>query len=199
MKRRIGFLVGIYCWFFIMFVVQKPLFMLYHWDLYGGTPLSQWLAVMWHGRGLDLSMAAYLTVLPALFTAATACLRGAWWKPVFRIYFVLIAVVVSAITLGDAVLYSFWGFRIDATPLFYLASPADAGLADGGDSVAHRVLCAAARVALVALVGADSAVGKTTQALAIAGCIVAAYGGPVYPHTGRVHGLDHECGQSLFQ
>ena len=126
MKRRIGFLVGIYCWFFIMFVVQKPLFMLYHWDLYGGTPLSQWLAVMWHGRGLDSSMAAYLTALPALLTAVTVCLRGAWWKPVFRIYFVLIAVVVSAITLGDAVLYSFWGFRIDATPLFYLASPADA-------------------------------------------------------------------------
>ena len=126
MKRRLYFLIGIYCWFFIMFVVQKPLFMLYHWDLYGDTPLSQWLAVMWHGRGLDLSMAAYLTVLPALFTAATACLRGAWWKSVFRIYFVLIAVVVSAITLGDAVLYSVWGFRIDATPHFYLAWPADA-------------------------------------------------------------------------
>lgn len=126
MKRRLYFLVGVYCWFFIMFVVQKPLFMLFHWDIYGGTPLSQWLAVMWHGRGLDNSMAAYITVLPALFTAATVYLRGAWWKPVFRTYFALIAGVVSLITLGDLVLYSFWGFRIDATPLFYLSSPADA-------------------------------------------------------------------------
>ena len=126
MKRRIEFLVGVYVWFFILFVVQKPLFMLYHWNLYGDEPLSQWLAVIWHGRGLDASMAAYITALPALLTAVTVYLRGAWWKPVFRAYFVLIAAVVSAITLSDAVLYSFWGFRIDATPLFYLASPADA-------------------------------------------------------------------------
>lgn len=126
MKRRFYFLVGVYCWFFIMFVVQKPLFMLFHWDIYGGTPLLQWLAVMWHGRGLDNSMAAYITALPALLTTATVYLRGAWWKPVLRTYFALIAGVVSAITLGDLVLYSFWGFRIDATPLFYLTSPADA-------------------------------------------------------------------------
>lgn len=126
MKQRFYFLVGVYCWFFIMFVVQKPLFMLFHWDIYGGTPLLQWLAVMWHGRGLDNSMAAYITALPALLTTATVYLRGAWWKPVLRTYFALIAGVVSAITLGDLVLYSFWGFRIDATPLFYLTSPADA-------------------------------------------------------------------------
>lgn len=46
MKRRFYFLVWIYCWFLIMFAVQKPLFMLYHWNLYGDEPLSQWLAVI---------------------------------------------------------------------------------------------------------------------------------------------------------
>lgn len=78
MKRRFYFLVWIYCWFLIMFAVQKPLFMLYHWNLYGDEPLSQWLAVIWHGRGLDASMAAYITALPALLTAVTVYLRGAW-------------------------------------------------------------------------------------------------------------------------
>lgn len=126
MKRRIYFLVGVYCWFFLLFILQKPLFMLYHWDIYGGTPLSEWFSVMWHGRLLDNSMAAYITAVPALLTVATVWLQGRWWTPVFRVYFALIAFVVSAITLGDAVLYSFWGFRIDATPLFYLTSPADA-------------------------------------------------------------------------
>ena len=123
MKRRIYFLVGVYCWFFLLFILQKPLFMLYHWDIYGGTPLSEWFSVMWHGRLLDNSMAAYITAVPALLTVATVWLRGRWWTPVFRVYFALIAFVVSAITLGDVVLYSFWGFRIDATPLFYLTSP----------------------------------------------------------------------------
>lgn len=44
----------------------------------------------------------------------------------YRVYFAIVSFVVAAITLGDAVLYSYWGFRIDATPLFYLTSPADA-------------------------------------------------------------------------
>ncbi len=126
MKRRILFLVAVYFWFLIMFIVQKPLFMGYHWDLYGQEPLTEWLRVMWNGRSLDSSMAAYLTAVPALLAVVSVYLRGRWWTPVYRIYFSIVAFVVSAITLGDAVLYSYWGFRIDATPLFYLSSPGEA-------------------------------------------------------------------------
>ncbi len=126
MKRRICFLVGVYGWFFIMFVLQKPLFMLFHGDIYGSTPVGEWLSVMWHGSILDSSMAAYIVALPALLSVASVYWQGKWWTPLFRIYFAVIALVVSVITLSDAVLYSYWGFRIDATPLFYLASPADA-------------------------------------------------------------------------
>ena len=126
MRRRICFLVGVYGWFFIMFVLQKPLFMLFHGDIYGSTPVGEWFSVMWHGSILDSSMAAYIVALPALLSVASVYWQGKWWTPLFRIYFAVIALVVSVITLSDAVLYSYWGFRIDATPLFYLASPADA-------------------------------------------------------------------------
>ncbi len=126
MKKRILFLIAVYFWFFIMFVLQKPLFMLFHWDIYGKIPLMEWFSVMWNGRPLDFSMAAYLTAIPALFVVATVYLQKKWWIPVYRVYFAIVSFVVAAITLGDAVLYSYWGFRIDATPLFYLTSPADA-------------------------------------------------------------------------
>ena len=126
MKKRILFLIAVYFWFFVMFVLQKPLFMLFHWDIYGKIPLMEWFSVMWNGRPLDFSMAAYLTAIPALFVVATVYLQKKWWIPVYRVYFAIVSFVVAAITLGDAVLYSYWGFRIDATPLFYLTSPADA-------------------------------------------------------------------------
>ena len=71
MKKRILFLIAVYFWFFIMFVLQKPLFMLFHWDIYGKIPLMEWFSVMWNGRPLDFSMAAYLTAIPALFVVAT--------------------------------------------------------------------------------------------------------------------------------
>ena len=41
MKKRILFLIAVYFWFFIMFVLQKPLFMLFHWDIYGEIPLME--------------------------------------------------------------------------------------------------------------------------------------------------------------
>ena len=126
MKKRILFLIAVYFWFFVMFVLQKPLFMLFHWDIYGKIPLMEWFSVMWNGRPLDFSMAAYLTAIPALFVVATVYLQKKWWIPVYRVYFAIVSFVVAAIMLGDAVLYSYWGFRIDATPLFYLTSPADA-------------------------------------------------------------------------
>ena len=71
MKKRILFLIAVYFWFFVMFVLQKPLFMLFHWDIYGKIPLMEWFSVMWNGRPLDFSMAAYLTAIPALFVVAT--------------------------------------------------------------------------------------------------------------------------------
>lgn len=50
MKKRILFLIAVYFWFFIMFVLQKPLFMLFHWDIYGKIPLMEWFSVMWNGQ-----------------------------------------------------------------------------------------------------------------------------------------------------
>ena len=96
MKKRILFLIAVYFWFFIMFVLQKPLFMLFHWDIYGKIPLMEWFSVMWNGRPLDFSMAAYLTAIPALFVVATVYLQKkcgfrcivfilllfrSWWLP----------------------------------------------------------------------------------------------------------------------
>ncbi len=126
MKQRLLFLVAIYGWFLLMFVLQKPLFMLYHLDLYAHEGIGEWLSVMWHGKPLDASIAAYLTVLPGLLVTATVYGRWKGWTSVFRAYFVVIALVVSTIAVCDAVLYSYWGFRMDATPLFYLTSPGEA-------------------------------------------------------------------------
>ena len=109
MKKRILFLIAVYFWFFVMFVLQKPLFMLFHWDIYGKIPLMEWFSVMWNGWPLDFSMAAYLTAIPALFVVATVYLQKKWWIPVYRVYFAIVSFVVAAIMLGDAVLYSYWG------------------------------------------------------------------------------------------
>ena len=123
---RLRYLVVIYFWFVLVFVLQKPLFMFWQGDLYAGISFLDWLRVMWHGLPLDLSVSAYIMVLPMLLAMISIWLPGRWLLYILRGYFGIIIFLLSLICVADAELYGYWGFRIDVTPLFYLQSPADA-------------------------------------------------------------------------
>ena len=123
---RLRYLVVIYFWVVLVFVLQKPLFMFWQGDLYAGISFLDWLRVMWHGLPLDLSVSAYIMVLPMLLATVSIWLPGRWLLYILRGYFGIIIFLLSLICVADAELYGYWGFRIDVTPLFYLQSPADA-------------------------------------------------------------------------
>ena len=87
---------------------------------------TDFLQVMLHGLKLDCTIAGYLTAIPLLLTLVSVWLPDAWLKKVLKGYFLIMGILVSAIFSVDVALYSFWGFRLDATLFFYLQSPADA-------------------------------------------------------------------------
>ena len=60
--RLIGF-IKTYCLFVCIFVLQKPLFMLFYKSLYPDASCADWFSVIWHGLPLDLSLAGYLTAI----------------------------------------------------------------------------------------------------------------------------------------
>ena len=125
-ERLIGFLKT-YFLFVCIFALQKPFFMLFYRPLYEGVSWTEWLGVMWHGLPLDLSLAGYLTAIPGLLF-----IRSAWAVPnllrrIWCGYFIFVSVLLSIIFTVDLGLYEYWGFRLDATPLFYFfSSPKDA-------------------------------------------------------------------------
>ena len=127
MKQRIYKLILTFVLWTLVFALQKPIFMAYYHSLYADASIDDWLSVMWHGLPLDLSLAGYLTALPALLLIVSVWTLAAWLHKTARAYFVLMALVVSVVFVVDLGLYQFWGFRLDATPVFYfLSSPADA-------------------------------------------------------------------------
>ncbi|MDR0894862.1 MAG: sulfatase-like hydrolase/transferase [Prevotellaceae bacterium] len=127
MKERILGLVKIYVWFLLLFVLQKPLFMLFHHSLYADAGWIDRLQVMWHGLPLDLSLAAYLTVIPGCFAIFSVWTLSDTFRRICIGYYVVIAVLMSVIFVVNIGLYGYWGFPLDATPLFYVvSSPADA-------------------------------------------------------------------------
>ncbi|MBR2161476.1 MAG: LTA synthase family protein, partial [Bacteroidaceae bacterium] len=127
MKQRIIKLILTFLLWVLVFALQKPVFMAYYHSLYAETSAADWLQVIWHGLPLDFSLAGYLTALPALLLIISVWTVGAWLRKTARTYFIIMALVVSVIFVVDLGLYQFWGFRLDATPVFYfLSSPADA-------------------------------------------------------------------------
>ena len=87
--------------------------------------LSMW-QVMWHGLSLDLSLAGYLTIIPAILLIASVWMRKEVVKPILNFYFALAALWMSFCFVLNIALYPYWTFPLDNTPLFYFfTSPAD--------------------------------------------------------------------------
>lgn len=115
----------------LIFVLQKPVFLL----IYGG--FSQVFQVMAHGLSLDLSMAGYLSAIPALVLLVSCIPLHQLQGP--RASRVLMAVVggwtligaiaVALAFVANIALYGYWGFPLDSTPVFFLLSSPSAAMA----------------------------------------------------------------------
>lgn len=126
MKKRVLFLFACFITFILVFALQKPVFMLYNHASGGGLSISDYLQVMVHGLQLDATVAGYLTVIPLLLTLLSVWVPGRYITFILKGYFFIVACIISLIFVVDIALYPYWGFRLDATPLFYLQSPSDA-------------------------------------------------------------------------
>lgn len=129
MKKRILFILALYIAWLLIFALQKPVFMLYHHTLAGGTTVVEWLQVILNGLKLDATVAGYLTAVPLLFTLFSIWLPGLWLKKILQGYYMIMAMLVSAIFVLDIGLYGYWGFRLDTTAFFYIQSSVKDALA----------------------------------------------------------------------
>lgn len=127
MKKRLLQFFTTYFLFVCLFVLQKPIFMAYYHELYKDASFGDYMLVMWHGLPLDLSLAGYLTAIPGFLIIASAWTNSSVLRRIRQVYFGVIALVMACIFIIDLGLYDFWGFRMDATPIFYFfTSPKDA-------------------------------------------------------------------------
>lgn len=69
----------------------------------------------------------YLTAIPGLLFIASAWTLSKTLRRIWNGYYFFIAILLAVIFIVDIGLYEYWGFRLDATPLFYFfSSPKDA-------------------------------------------------------------------------
>lgn len=131
MRKKILLLVFTFLMWTLIFVLQKPIFL----SIYGGFPHV--LAVISHGLPLDFSMAGYLSAIPGLLLTISCIPLSFLHKPQTSRF--LMAVVggwtligagtVAVSFVANIALYGYWGFPLDATPIFFLFSSPSAALA----------------------------------------------------------------------
>lgn len=150
MKKRILYIITLFFTLLLLFVSQKPLFMLYN-DAVGKDAVwSDFFQVMLHGASLDATTAGYLTALPLLFIIISIWLKKVSLRKFLIPYYIIASLLVAITFVVDMGLYPFWGFKLDASVFLYLDSPEEAMASVSADFVAIRVLAMVLLAALYA-------------------------------------------------
>ncbi|MDE7142307.1 MAG: sulfatase-like hydrolase/transferase, partial [Muribaculaceae bacterium] len=111
--------------FTVVMALWKVVFMALHMsDLLG----SVWQVAL-HGLAMDMSVAGYLSVIPGLLIAAETATAARWPRVALSWYLGLVSALLGGIFCLDLLLYGYWGFRLDMTPLFYFSTSPSAAMA----------------------------------------------------------------------
>ena len=126
MQKRLLYLFRYWITLMAIFIVEKPLFMLYASGQKGTLSLRDYVDVMYHALPVDLSCAAYFLIIPLLLIIVSI-----WWnnfplRAIMRFYNIALAIALALAFVSDAALYPFWGFKLDSSVFFYLKSPQEA-------------------------------------------------------------------------
>ena len=140
MKKRIAYIISYFFTILLMFVIQKPLFMLYNDAVGKEAGITDFGQVMWHGISLDATTAGYLTAFPLLVVLISIWTRRMSLKKLLLPYYILAAALVSVVFVVDMGLYPFWGFKLDASIFLYLDSPEEAMASVSAGFIAIRLL-----------------------------------------------------------
>lgn len=123
---RLWVLLWHYISLVLIFMIEKPLFMLYAGGSGHHYGIKDYIKVVWHGLSIDFAVAGYLTVFPLLLIVIGIWISSFPVKRIMQVYDALISLLLSLIFVGDTALYPFWGFKLDASVLFYLRTPKEA-------------------------------------------------------------------------
>lgn len=148
MKKRIAYISLYFFTVLLIFILQKPLFMLYNGSIEKGFGFADYMQVMVHSASLDAATAGYLTAFPFLLVLISIWFRKFPLKKILYGYYILAAALISIIFVVDMALYTFWGFKLDASVFLYIDSPKEALASVSVGFILLRVLAILLLIAL---------------------------------------------------
>lgn len=123
MKQRISLYFTIFFFFFFIFFIEKIVFIFTCYPSGIGFSIQDILMVLLHGLLQDLSVSAYLTIIPTLLLLGSLWVRSDAITKVMNIYFGIVVTLISIVAVADVTLYPNWGFHFDSELLMMLRKP----------------------------------------------------------------------------
>jgi phosphoglycerol transferase MdoB-like AlkP superfamily enzyme len=126
MKKRLIALIFYAIFWLAFFIFSRLFFIFFQFHSASQETIIGLLGTFLHGIKLDISTIGYYMLIPVLTATLSLRLGGQWYRFFNKWYSYLLIFLSSVIIVSDANLYSYWGFRMDYTPMLYLKTPGEA-------------------------------------------------------------------------
>ncbi|MDP5120230.1 MAG: LTA synthase family protein [Spirosomaceae bacterium] len=126
MKERIQFLLLYYIFWLTYFICARIIFLAYHIQDVKQLTLEMLYGIFKNGVVMDLSAAAYLSVIPFLLVCFSHFYKKSRLESILYSFTFFMTGILTLIIVIDLEVYNVWKFRLDQTPLNYLSSPKEA-------------------------------------------------------------------------
>ncbi|MCJ7447341.1 MAG: sulfatase-like hydrolase/transferase [Bacteroidales bacterium] len=126
MKKRLIAIVLYSLFWLVFFFTARLFFIATHYNEAFQCGIGTLFATFIHGIKLDISAIGYIFAVPVLLIIPGIYFNGKWYQVFIKWYTYFFVIIASIIVVTDTVLYKYWGFRMDLTPLLYLKTPKEA-------------------------------------------------------------------------
>lgn len=109
----------------VFFFIARIIFLVVNFSGAKAISLSDYPRMVLYGLHMDMSMVGYLTVISGLFFIVSSWIAPKYTNRIAMWLMVVLLTLVSMVVISDSVLFRYWGFRMDATPLMYLKNPSE--------------------------------------------------------------------------
>ena len=121
--ERFAFLFKYYMTLIALSIVYKICFLIVCSN--SNIAFADYCNVILHGLAHDIAVAGYFTTIPLLLTLVSVFLPVPM-KRIIKWYNGIVAFIVALAFISDITLYPYWEFKLDASVLIYIDSPANA-------------------------------------------------------------------------
>ncbi|MBK6641490.1 MAG: sulfatase-like hydrolase/transferase [Bacteroidetes bacterium] len=125
MKQSLLFFLKHYLFWVLIFIGFRILFLFSQSQSLGDTPLTEIAFSLLAGFQLDISTASYFAIIPFLLTIALIWGGDRIIFNILKVYYLLILFITMILSIGNIIIYKYWGTLLNSRGLAYALQPAE--------------------------------------------------------------------------